>query len=218
MKVLVVEDDRGIARTVCDALALNGYHPRWCRRGGEALATYSTTDLVLLDVTLRDVDGLEVLRRLRRDSIVVPVLVLAAHTDESSVVAALRSGADDYVTKPLRLRELLARVEALARRAVIERTALARVVQVEHVAVDLRARMVRVGEPVKLTDKQFDVLAVLARRVGTAVSRQQIMEEVWGQVDHGLSRSLDVHITALRAKLACPKLLQTVRGFGYRLG
>lgn len=188
------------------------------RLGADALTAHRDADLILLDLGLPDVEGLEVLRKLRRVS-VVPVLVLTARGDERSVVRGLRCGADDYVVKPVRLGELLARIEVVTRRAAARGDSPQRVVRVADVCVDLDGRTVEVaGEQVRLTTKEFEVLAVLARRAGTAVSRQQIMDEVWGDAYLAVSRSLDVHLATLRAKLGRPALLSTIRGFGYRFG
>jgi len=186
--------------------------------GADALTAHHDADLVLLDLGLPDLAGFEVLRRLRRVS-TVPVLVLTARGDERSVVRGLHCGADDYVVKPIGLRELLARMEAVTRRATAREGPPKHVVQVRDVSVDLATRTVLVGgEPVVLTTKEFEVLAVLARSAGTAVSRQQVMDEVWGDAYLAVSRSLDVHLATLRGKLARPGLLLTIRGFGYRLG
>lgn len=157
------------------------------------------------------------LRKLRAVS-TLPVIVLTARGDERSVVRGLRLGADDYLVKPVRLSELLARIEAVTRRAAAARPE-PQVVVVGDIEVDLGARRVVVGgAEVELTAKEFAVLAALARRAGTAVSRQQLMDEVWGDAYVAVSRSLDVHLTQLRAKLRRPELLTTIRGFGYRLG
>lgn len=217
MRVLLVEDDDGVADALVDALDAQGHRSIRCRLGVEALRTHRQADLVLLDLGLPDIDGLEVLRKLRRVSS-VPVLVLTARGGERAVVRGLRSGADDYLVKPVRLRELLARVDAVTRR--INPPAPTKpVVQVEDLTVDLDARAVWAGErAVELTTKEFDVLAVLARNLGVAVSRQQIMDEVWGDAYLAVSRTLDVHMTTLRAKLDRPVMLTTIRGFGYRLG
>lgn len=218
VRVLLVEDDDGVAGALVDALGAQGHRPIRCRLGADALVAHRDVDLVLLDLGLPDMDGLEVLRKLRKVSS-VPVLVLTARGDERSVVRGLRSGADDYLVKPVRLRELLARVEAVTRRAAAQTSEPKRVVEVGDIAVDLEARLVRVADkPVPLTTKEFDVLAVLARGAGVAVSRQQIMDEVWGDAYLAVSRSLDVHMTTLRAKLDRPEMLRTIRGFGYRLG
>lgn len=218
MRVLLVEDDDGVASALVEALDEHGYRPTRCRRGEDALLLHRDADVVLLDLGLPDIDGFEVLRKLRRVS-AMPVLVLTARGDERSMVRGLRSGADDYVVKPIRLGELLARMEAVTRRCAAGGDAPQRVVQVADVHVDLDARTVLVaGAAVALTTKEFAVLAVLARHPGTAVSRQLIMYEVWGDAYLAVSRSLDVHVATLRAKLGRPGLLQTIRGFGYRFG
>lgn len=217
MRVLLVEDDDGVADALIDALDAQGHRCTRCRLGVEALRTHRGADLVLLDLGLPDIDGLEVLRKLRRVSS-VPVLILTARGGERAVVRGLRCGADDYLVKPVGLRELLARVDAVTRR--INPPAPAKpVLEVDDLSIDLDARAVlRGGEPVELTTKEFDVLAVLARNLGIAVSRQQIMDEVWGDAYLAISRTLDVHMTTLRAKLDRPATLSTIRGFGYRLG
>ncbi|GAA0539245.1 DNA-binding response regulator [Saccharopolyspora subtropica] len=217
MRVLLVEDDDGVADALVDVLAAHGHQPTRVSRGADALTRHRDHDLVLLDLGLPDADGLDVLRKLRRIG-PIPVVVLTARGEERMVVRGLRSGADDYLVKPVRMAELLARIEAVARRGRPVPPG-ADEVRVGDVHVDLRTRRVRVGEQdVELTPKEFDVLAVLAREVGTAVSRQRLMDEVWGDAYLAVSRSLDVHIAQLRAKLGRPELLVTIRGFGYRFG
>jgi DNA-binding response OmpR family regulator len=217
VRVLLVEDDDGVADALVDSLGAYGHEPTRVKRGEDALLAHREADLALLDLGLPDLDGLEVLRKLRAVS-ALPVIVLTARGDERSVVRGLRLGADDYLVKPVRLSELLARIEAVTRRAAAARPE-PRVVVVADIEVDLDARRVEVGgAEVELTAKEFAVLAALARRAGTAVSRQQLMDEVWGDAFVAVSRSLDVHLTQLRAKLRRPELLTTIRGFGYRLG
>ncbi len=216
MRVLLVEDDDGVGDALSEALAARGHVPTRVSRGADALGKHHDADLVLLDLGLPDTDGLEVLRMLRKVAD-VPVLVLTARGDERSVVRGLRLGADDYVVKPVRLAELLARMDNITMRAA-SRARPVRMVRVSDVEIDLAARRVTVGgEEIILTTKEFDLLAVLASRIGTAVSRQQLMDEVWGNAYVGVSRSLDVHMTQLRGKLHRPGLLATIRGFGYRL-
>ncbi len=218
MRVLLAEDDDGVAGALTEALYDNGHLPTWVRRGEEALARHRQADLLLLDLGLPDLDGLEVLRKLRAVS-ALPVVVLTARGDERSVVRGLRLGADDYLVKPVRLAELLARIDAVTRRAAASSAPAARTVRAGDVEVDLDARRVLVGgAEVRLTTKEFEVLAVLAARAGTAVSRQQLMDEVWGDAFLAVSRSLDVHLTQVRAKLGRPEVLTTIRGFGYRFG
>ncbi|MDT7785446.1 MAG: hypothetical protein QOF58_3865 [Pseudonocardiales bacterium] len=218
MRVLLVEDDDGVADALVEALRANGHRPSRVRRGADALIAHRDADVVLLDLGLPDQDGLEVLRKLRKID-PVPVLVLTARGDERTVVRGLRLGADDYLVKPVRLAELLARIDAVARRSAARSQEPDDVVRVSDVEIDLQSRQVVVGgREISLTTKEFDVLAVLARRPGTAVSRQQLMDEVWGNAFVAVSRTLDVHLTQLRAKLDRPGLLHTIRGFGYRLG
>jgi DNA-binding response OmpR family regulator len=215
MRVLLVEGDDRLGRALINVLARNGYQLHWIRSGAEALIEQADADLILLNLALPDQDGLAVLHRLRQVS-AVPVLVLADRDDEPSVVAALHAGADAYLPKPVRPRELLATIEAVRRRFTYEQT---RVIKVADVVIDLNARLVLVaGNPVSLTRKEFDVLAVLARAAGRAVSREQIMRQVWGRADQAVSHTLGVHVRALRAKLDRPELLLTIRGYGYRFG
>ncbi|MEU0790210.1 response regulator transcription factor [Amycolatopsis sp. NPDC005961] len=221
VRVLLVEDDAGVAGALAESLHARGHPVTSVGRGADALHRHRDADLVLLDLGLPDLDGLDVLRKIRAVS-PVPVIVLTARGDERSVVRGLRLGADDYLTKPVRLAELLARMDAVVRRAVAREAPADNagdVVRVEDVEIDLGARRVLVaGHDVGLTTKEFEILAVLAARPGTAVSRQQLMDEVWGDAYLAVSRSLDVHLTGLRAKLDRPGLLTTIRGYGYRLG
>ncbi|WP_346138770.1 response regulator transcription factor [Saccharopolyspora erythraea] len=217
VRVLLVEDDDGVADALDDGLTAHGHRPTRVSRGADALTRHREHDLVLLDLGLPDVDGLEVLRKLRRVA-ELPVIVLTARGEERSVVRGLRSGADDYLVKPVRMAELLARIDVVTRRHSAASPA-GEAVAAADVRVDLRTRRVRVGErDVELTPKEFDVLAVLANHAGTAVSRQKLMDEVWGDAYLAISRSLDVHIAQLRAKLDRPQVLTTIRGFGYRFG
>ncbi|MXQ78852.1 response regulator [Rhodococcus rhodochrous] len=217
MQIAVVEDDDGVGDALVEALTSHGHRPIRMRRGADLLLGHRDLDVVILDLGLPDADGLQVLRQLRAVSD-VPVVILTARGDERSVVRGLRGGADDYLVKPARLAELLARVDVVTqrRRALSESS---RIVRAGDVVVDLDAREVEVGgEPVTLTPKEFDLLAVLVARPGAAVSRQQLMDAVWGDAYVAISRSLDVHMTGLRAKLARPGLIFTIRGYGYRWG
>ncbi|MFI6277337.1 response regulator transcription factor [Streptomyces sp. NPDC050988] len=225
MRILLAEDDDGVAAALVEVLYDHGHVTRRVRYGREVLTYHRSSDLLLLDLGLPDTDGLDVLRALRAVSD-MSVVVLTARGDERSVVRGLRLGADDYLVKPVRLAELLARIDAVTRRnaakgasAVRAGASAVRTVRAGDVAVDLDARRVVVGgAEVELTTKEFDILAVLAGRAGTAVSREQLLDEVWGDAHHAVSRSLDVHLTQLRAKLCRPELLTTIRGFGYRFG
>ncbi|WP_329338799.1 response regulator transcription factor [Streptomyces sp. NBC_01352] len=218
MQILLAEDDDGVAAALVEVLYDHGHVTRRVRYGSEVMTYHRSSDLLLLDLGLPDIDGLDVLRALRAVSD-LSVVVLTARGDERSVVRGLRLGADDYLVKPVRLAELLARIETVTRRTAAKGAPAVRTVRAGDVEVDLDARRVRVGgAEVELTTKEFDILAVLAGRAGTAVSREQLLDEVWGDAHHAVSRSLDVHLTQLRGKLRRPELLTTIRGFGYRFG
>lgn len=219
MRIAVVEDDDGVGEALVDALAEVGHSPVRMRRGADLLLGHRDVDLVLLDLGLPDDDGMIILRRLRGVS-QVPVVVLTARDDERSVVRALRAGADDYVVKPARLGELRARIEVAARRRVEPvTTSEDDVVESGDIVVDLGARRVEVaGAEIALAPKEFEVLAHLVARRGEAVSRQELMDAIWGDAYVAISRSLDVHMTSLRAKLGRPDAIATIRGYGYRWG
>ncbi len=218
VQILLAEDDDGVAAALVEVLYDHGHVTRRVRYGRDVLTYHRSSDLLLLDLGLPDTDGLDVLRTLRAVSD-MSVVVLTARGDERSVVRGLRLGADDYLVKPVRLAELLARIDAVTRRRAAKSASAVRTVRAGDVEVDLDARRVRVGgAEVELTAKEFAILAVLAGRAGTAVSREQLLDEVWGDASHTVSRSLDVHLTQMRAKLRRPELLTTIRGFGYRFG
>ncbi|MCF7549642.1 response regulator transcription factor [Pseudonocardia sp. WMMC193] len=218
MRIAVVEDDDGVGDALVDALGAVGHSPVRMRRGSDVLLGHRDVEAVLLDLGLPDADGLTVLRRLRAVSD-VPVVVLTARDDERSVVRALRTGADDYVVKPARLGELRARLEVAVRRRRPAEQDAPEVVEAGDVVVDLAARRVEVaGAEVTLAPKEFEILAHLVARRGEAVSRQELLDAVWGDAYVAVSRSLDVHMTSLRAKLGRPDALTTIRGYGYRWG
>ncbi|MGS2810865.1 response regulator transcription factor [Nocardia sp. MW-W600-9] len=216
MRVVVVEDDAGMARAVVDGLRAHGFGTvEHLSLGLDLLTSHSEYDAVVLDLGLPDLNGYLVLRQLRKVS-AVPVIVLTAQDDEVAVVSCLRAGADDYVVKPPRVGELAARLETVVRRSRAAETAPTVIVSGD-VQVDLMARTVAVANaPIALTQKEFAVARVLAERVGVAVGRETIMVEVWGAKTPSISRSLDVHMGALRAKLNRPGLITTIHGFGYR--
>lgn len=216
MRIAVVEDDDGIGDALVDALTEVGHAPVRMRRGTDILLGYHHFDVVLLDLGLPDMDGLEVLRKLRTLSS-VPVVVLTARDDERSVVRALRGGADDYVVKPARLGELHARLEVAARRRSATSHPVADRMVLGDITVDLVGRSVAVdGNDIALTTKEFDLLAHLVARRGEAVSREQLMDAIWGNAYVAISRTLDVHMTGLRSKLGRSGTIVTIRGFGYR--
>jgi DNA-binding response OmpR family regulator len=217
MRILLIEDDIQFAHSVANALIRIGHKPSCVSRGADALMRHHDADLVLLDLRLPDCDDVDVLRKLRRVTD-IPILMLTAVDDEHMVVRALRLGADDYLVKPIRQAELLARIEAVARRSRTRSDLPPRTVIAADVEIDLAARRVSAGgSAIVLTRTEFEVLAALARRHGLAVSREQLMDEVWGGADPARTRALSVHLTGLRRKLDRPGLITTIHGYGYRL-
>ncbi|GAB1818720.1 response regulator transcription factor [Herbidospora sp. RD11066] len=216
----MVEDDPVIGAELAEALDVNGYAPALARSGEEAIGSVQVTtpDLVLLDLGLPGLDGVVVCRRLRLAAPDAVIVVLTARTDELDVVVALEAGADDYLTKPFRMAELLARLRAhLRRQAVVPQE---RVLSVGALRLDLAARRVFLDEvEVALRPKEFDLLAVLAGRAGEVVTREELMDRVWDENWFGSTKTLDVHVFALRRKLEEPggvPRITTVRGRGYR--
>ena len=218
MRILLVEDDDPFPAALSDGLTAAGYEVRRAASAGDAFRAIEgpqPADLVLLDLGLSDCDGLAVCARIRRLG-AVPLIVVTARGDLSSRVQGLRRAADDYVVKPFALSELLARIEAVMRRA--PSAPRGERLDVGALTIDFAARTVAVdGAAVALTRKEFDLLAALARAPGATVHRQRLLLEVWHSDLPALSRTLDVHIATLRAKLGRADLLQTVRGVGYRL-
>lgn len=217
MRVLLVEDDDRLAAALIPALARHGHQVVRAGRADDALRLKDTCEFVLLDLGLPDLDGLELLRRLRRVS-TVPVIVLTARTEERDVLRSLRSGADDYLAKPFRTAELAARMAAVARRGTRPLAATGQVVEVGDIRIELETRRVCVaGAQVVLTRREFDVLALLAREPGAVRGREEILDQLWGDVQLSASRSLDVHIAGIRSKTGRPQLVETLRATGYRL-
>ncbi|WP_272026301.1 response regulator transcription factor [Kocuria rosea] len=217
MHVAVVEDDEGVADALVDALEAHWMTVTHLGRGQDVLIRHLEFDIVLLDLGLPDLDGIEVLRRLRQVSR-IPIIILTARDDERSVVRGLHNGADDYLVKPARMSELLARIETVRRRtALVSSTARTGLRTFGDVVIDVEGRSLTIaGNRVQLTTKEFDLLAVLVENPGAAVSRQQLMDRLWGDAFVAVSRSLDVHMTALRSKIGRPGSIETIRGFGYR--
>ena len=217
-RVLLAEDDQAISEPLARALRREGYDVEVCEDGPGALesATGTPCDLVVLDLGLPGMDGLEVCRRLRNEGSGVPVLVLTARTDEVDTVVGLDAGADDYVTKPFRLAELLARVRALLRRNPTDSAPSNELVRIDP---EGRRAWFR-EEELQLTAKEFDLLRVLVREQGKVVSREQLMREIWETAWFGSTKTLDMHISVLRRKLgddaAQPRYIATVRGVGFR--
>jgi len=215
--ILVVDDEPNIADLIELYLSREGYRvvKATTGEGGVRAVGEHRPRLVVLDVGLPDVDGLEVCRRLRLTS-TIPVIFLTARDGEIDRVLGLELGADDYVTKPFSPAELVARVKAVLRRT--EGPAAAEILQAGAATIDLGRREVRVrDEPVAFTTKEFELLRFLAERPGLALSRQQILDNVWGYDWFGDARTVDVHVAQVRKKLDGAVRIDTVRGIGYRL-
>lgn len=222
VQLLVVEDDDHVAGALASVLRRHGFATVRARDGKSALdALGPETDMVLLDLVLPDMDGFDVCERVRRVSD-APVIMVTGRSELDARIHGLKVGADDYLIKPYDLRELLARIDAVFRRGHAhewdERTEQA-TVDVDGVCIDLAAREVRTadGAACRLTRKEFDLVALLARHQGVALSRERILRAVWQTEWKGLGRSLEVHVGAIRRKLGKPDIIETVRGVGYRL-
>ncbi len=217
MKILIVEDEDAIAHPLVEGLRREGFRVERVATGGAALEA-PEPDLVLLDLRLPDVDGLTVCRELRARSD-VPIIVVTAKGEEVDRVVGLEVGADDYVVKPFGLRELIARIRAVSRRA-RPRAEDDRdgALEVGALRIDLRAhRATLAGDDVPLTAKEFALLALLAREAGAVVSRERILAEVWNTTWYGSAKTIDVHVASIRRKLGDPGWIETVRGVGLRL-
>ena len=214
MRVLIVEDEDAIAEPLAEGLRREGFDVARAATGAEALAA-TTADVVLLDLRLPDRDGFDICRELRSRSD-VPIIVVTARGEEADRVVGLELGADDYVVKPFGLRELIARIRAVTRRARGDHSGST--VSSGELEVDLRARRATLaGRELDLTQKEFDLLAALARDPGAVLSRRRLLEEVWDTSWYGSSKTIDVHVAALRRKLGDPSWIETVRGVGFRL-
>jgi two-component system, OmpR family, response regulator MprA len=221
MKILVVDDERAVRESLRRALELEGYEIELAADGSEALYRLegdAEPDAMILDVLMPGVDGLEVCRRLRSSGSRLPVLMLTARTEVDDRVAGLDAGADDYVTKPFALEELLARVRALLRRTTDGDGEVVRFADLE---LDPATREVKRGErPIELTRTEFSLLELFMRNPRQVLTRSIIFERVWGYDFGYASNSLDVYIGYLRRKTEAdgePRLIQTVRGVGYAL-
>ncbi len=221
--VLVIEDDAAIMRGLRDNLTLEAHDVLTATDGeaGYRLAREKTPDLIILDLMIPRMSGYEVCRKLRADGVSSPILMLTARGEEADRVLGLDLGADDYVTKPFSIRELLARVRALLRRGQAAMP-LPDDLRFDDVVVDFRKyEAVKGGEPVDMTRKEFAVLRLLAARAGEVITRDDLLNEVWGYEKFPTTRTVDNHIASLRAKLEAnpsePRRLLTVHGVGYKL-
>ena len=216
-RVLLAEDDLAIRDPLARALRREGYDVVTAGNGHTALDRSGDTDIIVLDLGLPGIDGLDVCRQLRAQGSTTPVLVLTARTEEVDTVVGLDAGADDYVTKPFRLSELLARVRALLRRGGGPEGELL----VQDVRVDTSGRRAFRGDnELQLSSKEFDLLVALVRQAGSVVTRQELMRNVWQTTWMGSSKTLDMHVSWLRRKLEddalSPRYISTVRGVGFR--
>lgn len=221
VRVLLVEDDEPVAESLRRGLLRYGFEVEWVNTGGAALAYGGPYDVVLLDLGLPDTDGLDVCKALR-DRSQVPIIVISARSDETDRVVGLELGADDYVSKPFGVREVIARIRAVMRR-VQPRGATDAPPAVPdqygaRLTVDRKAARVHLdGTEVALAPKEYDLLAFLTEEPGALMSREQIMEAVWDANWFGPTKTLDVHVAALRRKLAGAITIEAVRGVGFRL-
>lgn len=225
-RILIVEDNRNLATGLRNNLEIEGYEVDVAADGtsGLTLARSSSPDLIVLDLMLPGMDGYRVLRTMREEGIDTPVLILSARSEETDKVLGFHLGADDHVAKPFGLLELLARVDALLRRASAgrARSKLAEAVIFGDVQVDPGTHTVRRrGAPVLLRPKEYDLLIALLERNGQVASRSELLEEVWGYSGEVYSRTVDTHVAELRRKLeenaADPRHILTVRKTGYRI-
>jgi two-component system alkaline phosphatase synthesis response regulator PhoP len=225
-KVLVVEDNANLAFGLTRSLESEGYEVQSAEDGlkGFELARTTSPDLIVLDLMLPGMDGYTILKKLRAEGKDVPVLILTARGEEADKVFGFRLGADDYVTKPFSLSELLARVNAILRRSKggEKREGENAVEEFDTVSIDTRARAVKKGAAeIALTPKEFDLLLALVRRRGAVASRLELLKEVWGHQAEVMTRTVDIHIAELRRKLeddpSTPRHILTVWKAGYRL-
>jgi two-component system alkaline phosphatase synthesis response regulator PhoP len=222
-RILLVEDERGLVVTLGDRLHSEGYQVETAGDGKEGLdrATQEPFDLIVLDVMLPRKNGLDVCRDLRQRGVTVPILMLTARSQNVDKILGLKLGADDYVTKPFDMHELLARVEALLRRASSTPSGPGAIRQFGTIRVDLRrAEVTREANPVSLTAREFQLLRYFLEHRGATLSRQELLKEIWGYKATTSTRTVDVHVAGLRQKLETdtshPQFILTVTGLGYK--
>lgn len=220
-KILVVDDDTALSEMIGIILETSGYTPSFCADGAKALDEFNKVnpDLVLLDLMLPGMDGIEICRRIRQTS-VVPIIMLTAKTDTTDVVSGLEAGADDYVPKPFKPKELLARVAARLRHLETQTDEILHAADLE---INLASHQVnRNGVDLGLTPLEFDLLVALASKPGRVLTREELLEQVWGLRHAADTRLVNVHVQRLRAKVETdpdnPQVVLTVRGVGYRIG
>ncbi len=222
-KILLIEDEPALAETLEDRLQCEGYTPEIASDGEKGIerATRDYFDLVILDLTPPVGNGLEICRELRQQQVNAPILMLSVRAETMDKVLGLKIGADDYVTKPFDMRELMARVEALLRRSRNGGGKPGAVYQFGPIRVDLRrAEVFRHGDPVNLSAREFQLVKYFIEHRGAALSRTELLKEVWGYGGVPLTRTVDVHVSMLRRKLETnpsrPQYIQTIMGLGYK--
>jgi len=224
-RMLIVEDEAALQKALADNFRFESYEVITASDGesGYAMTKAINPDIILLDVMLPRMSGFELSRRLRAEGVQIPILMLTARGEEDDRIAGLDFGADDYVSKPFSVRELSARVRALLRRAAASSgtPAVREELRFDDVRIDFRSyKAWRNGEPLEMTRKEFHLLRLLASRAGEAVTRDVLLDQVWGEETHVTTRTVDTHIANLRAKIErnprAPLHLITVHGIGYR--
>lgn len=211
MHILIVEDEQSIAEPLAAGLNRDGFQTTIVNYGSTAIQSLGSKDLIILDLGLPDMDGIEVLKQIRKMSD-IPIIILTARGDEMDRVIGLELGADDYVVKPFSLRELITRVKVISKRR-----SSSSIIQTSRLTLDRGRREVTVdGNLIELSNKEFDVLAILVEEPGRVVPRQEFFSRIWDTNWFGSGKTLDVHINWLRKKLGDGNWIETVRGIGYR--
>ncbi|GAA2062689.1 response regulator transcription factor [Streptomyces cheonanensis] len=218
VRVLTVDGRADVAKELVRDLWRHGYQAKSVSTGALALEHYRQADLLLVDLDLPDLDGVELCRNIR-SLCDVPIIVVTARDSELDRVLSLRAGSDDYVPKPYSLAELIARIEAVMRRVLRHPVTPEENITVGPLGIDPRAREIRLdGRPIDVTRKEFDLLLLLASRPGIVVTRRQIMTQVWRDSGAEPGRTIDTHVSSLRSKLGSSNWIITARGVGFRLG
>ncbi len=218
LRVLSVDSEPDMAKGLIRNLRRHGFQAESVPTGAQALQRFRSADLLLLDLDLPDLDGVELCRSIR-SVCDVPIIVVTARDSELDRVLSLRAGSDDYVTKPYSLAELIARIEAVMRRASRQPVSVEEAITIGPLGIDPRARQISLdGRPVDVTRKEFDLLYLLASHPGSVVTRKQIMAQVWRDSRSEPGRTIDTHVSSLRSKLGSSGWIITARGVGFRLG
>lgn len=221
-RILIVEDEPAMLAGLCDNLEFEGYQVAGAERGDKALdlITSESYDLILLDVMLPQLSGFDILKQMRAKAIATPVILLTAKGEELDKVRGLELGADDYITKPFSLRELLARIKAILRRTTAGKSSTHEAVEIGRLVVDFAAMEAsEEGQPVKMSHKEFEILQFLFQHANQIVTREKLLDSIWGYDYQPTSRTIDNFILRLRQKVdtAQSNHIVTVHGFGYKL-